>query len=284
MQNPTDAAAPLELASRLAGAARSFARGEAAVALGGSYAHGVHDADSDIDLFVFCDEVQPAARRDALAAAIPACEVASWEGGDFFLQAGTDFVFQGRPVSCLIRSSTYIEGNIQAAREGRIRRDYEVGAAMGFFNHCCLADVGAMQVLEDPQGLLAAWKEQVAVYPQALQRAIVTTHLGAARLWPDNAHYQSAVGRGDTVYITAIVQQIVQHIIQLVFALNQRYFPGEKHLKRHMERLGYLPQGFMDELDFLLCPPAAPEAFERQRHILRQTLEQLENHWNALND
>jgi len=75
---------------------------------------------------------------------------------------------------------------------------------MGFFNHTWLSDVQTLQILEDPSGLLAHWKEETAVYPEILCNNIITSYLNEARFWPGNLHYDSAVKRLDIIYTSGM--------------------------------------------------------------------------------
>jgi hypothetical protein len=63
--------------------------------------------------------------------------------------------------------------------------------------------------------MLARWKAQVAVYPEPLRDAILRQFMTEAAFWPDNPHYLSAIERGDVIYTSAIVQQVVQALIQV---------------------------------------------------------------------
>lgn len=233
---------------------RGFTAGPAAIALGGSHAKGNGDALSDLDVYLFADAVLPARQRDervtdALGAG---AGVQSWGGDEPFVQGGTDFLYHGLRVECWLRRVDEVERTIAAAVRGEIRREYSGWAVMGFFGHVALADVHTMRVVEDPLGTLARWKADVAVYPEALRRALIGRFLSDATFWPGNPHYASAVEREDVIYASAIVQQVVHAVIQVVFALNRAYFPGEKMLEERVETLPIRPADFAARLRGLL--------------------------------
>jgi hypothetical protein len=52
--------------------------------------------------------------------------------------------------------------------------------------------------------------------------------MAEAAFWSDNPHYIDTIERGDVIYTSAIVQQVAQALVQVVFALTPQYFPGEK--------------------------------------------------------
>ena len=234
---------------------RGFTAGPAAIALGGSHAKGSGDALSDLDVYLFADAVLPARRRDERVtdALGQGAGVQSWGGDDPFVQGGTDFLYHGLRVECWLRRMDEVERTIAAAVRGEVRREYSGWAVMGFLGHVALADVHNMRVVEDPLGTLGRWKTDVAVYPEALRRALIGRFLPEAAFWPGNPHYASAVEREDVIYASAIVQQVVHAVIQVVFALNRAYFPGEKMLEQRVESLPIRPTDFAARLRGLLA-------------------------------
>ena len=245
---------------------RGFTAAPPAIALGGSHAKGRGDALSDVDVYLFADAVLPARRRDErVSAALGGSSgVQSWGSDDPFVQGGTDFLYHGQRVECWLRRMDEVERTIAAALRGDLRREYSGWAVMGFHGHVALADVHTMRVVEDPSGTLARWKAAVAVYPEALRRAIIGHFLREASFWPGNPHYASAVERADVIYASAIVQQVVHAVIQIVFALNRTYFPGEKMLAEAVESLPVRPTGFAARLRGLLTGAEGLRAQHRE--------------------
>lgn len=241
---------------------RQFCIGPYGIALGGSYAKGNSDALSDVDVYLFAHQVLPGLhRRNLLLEALgETSEAVSWGNDDPFTQGGTDFWYQGQPVECWLRHTQQVENTIKACKQGQIRREHVVWAVMGFFNYVVLADVHTMRIVEDPHRVLARWKEDVRMYPETLRQAILQRFLREAAFWPENLHYRSAIERADIIYTTAIVQQVLHALIQVLFALNREYFPGEKNLAAALERLPIQPEAFPQRLQALLCMGSDPSA------------------------
>lgn len=252
---------------------RCFCVGPYGIALGGSHAKGTSDDLSDVDIYVFAPRVLPRLDRsrmisDALGEA--AADISSWGQDEPFVQGGTDFRFRGRPVECWLRNAEQVGAALAACKRGEIRREYSIWATMGFFDHVVLADVHAMRVVEDLYGLLARWKEMVATYPEALRQAILEQFMREAAFWPDNFHYETAVEREDTIYTSAIVQQVLHALVQVVFGLNRAYFPGDKKLTHALEKLPVKPEAFTSRLQTLLFPgkdPGVVELREQRREL-----------------
>jgi len=266
------AASARALATDLLPLVRRFSLGEYAIAMGGSYAKGTADAGSDVDLYLFSNAVLPNRQREQITSAFSceAEEITCWGAAASPINAGTDFRFRGRRVECWLRDSPYVEQAIAECRDGVVRREFVTWTPNGFYNHCCLSDVNVMVALEDPTGMVARWKSQVATYPERLRAAILSRHLASAQFWPDNFHYRSAIERGDVVYVTSIVHQIVHDLIQVLFAVNGVYFPGDKRLEEALAHLAARPSNLSEKLSTLLClsAPVTKEALHSQRETL----------------
>jgi hypothetical protein len=273
-----------------------FVRGEYGIAVGGAHAKGTADAESDLDLYVFTEAVLPDDERTELATRFSGDvrDVVSWnyrtpdteadkEHGASshsapFEQAGTDFWLKDLKVECWLRNRALMDRAISECVEGIVRRDLVTWTTTGFYNHCCLSDLKAMIVVDDPNGMLAHWKEQIRVYPPKLREAIVAQHLGAAQFWPFNFHYRSAIERRDVIYTTGIVQQVVHNLIQALFAVNEVYFPGDKKLAEAIAHLSETPHAFAERVESLLCPAqeASVEALRAQQRSLQALLKEVE--------
>ena len=260
---------------------RQFSLGEYGIALGGAHAKGADDGESDVDLYVFAREVIPGEKRIQLcnqfAKGIES--VVSWGDDSEFVQGGTDFSFKGRRVECWLRNSDYVSSIVAECTEGVVRHDLVTWTVMGFYNHCTLSDLAHMIPLDDPCGMLVRWKSDVSQYPPRLRETIIAKHLNAARFWPGNFHYESAVERCDFVYVMGIVQQVVHNLIQVVFALNQAYFPGDKKLEAAIEHLRVKPDRFTERIRYLLYPGVEPDRalFRKQSKELGDLLREVES-------
>jgi hypothetical protein len=247
---------PESLVNDLVPLLRQFCIGEYGIALGGSYAKGIDDEQSDVDLYIFARQILPCDRRSALLEPIleNPDQVKSWGNDAEFVEGGTDFWYAGRKVECWLRNVAAIDRTLQACWAGQIDRACVVWTVMGFFNYVALSDIHVMQIVEDPYGILARWKARTAEYPPALREAILGRYLAEAQFWPENFHYRSAIERGDILYTSGIVQQVVYAAIQVVFALNRAYFPGEKKVEAVLAKLALQPVGFYPRIRQLVYP------------------------------
>jgi len=248
---------------------RQFACGEYGIALGGAHAKGVDDPESDLDFYLFARAVLPAEQRARL------CEqwgadpesVTSWGAPDAFVQGGTDFYVNGLKVECWLRNVDYVDEIVDECKRGVVRREFVTWTVMGFYRHCTLSDLANMRPLEDPSRILARWKAAVSEYPPKLRANILEAHLQAARFWPENYHYRTAVERCDVIYTAGIVQQVVHNLIQVLFALNRVYFPGDKKLALALDHLERTPPDVSRRITDLLSPDGSRDrdSLDRQR-------------------
>jgi hypothetical protein len=172
------------------------------------------------------------------------------------VEGGTDFWYAGCKFECWLRNVQSVEKTLQMCIEGQIERACVVWTVMGFYNYVALSDIQKMQIIEDPSGILGRWKARIAEYPAPLREAVVGRYLAEAQFWPENFHYRSAVERGDILYTSGIVQQVVYALIQVVFALNRTYFPGEKKVGVSLEKLALQPWEFYQRIRELVYPGA----------------------------
>jgi hypothetical protein len=223
-----------------------FCQGDYGIALGGAHAKGMDDPASDLDLYVFARQVLPTAQRAQLCTDYGTGieSVVSWGEDAPFVQGGTDFVYRGQKVEVWLRNIDYIDEIIAECQAGIVKHTLVTWTVMGFYNHCALSDLRNMVPVDDPHGVLAHWKGLVGEYPPKLRAAILARHMDAAKFWPQNFHYLSAIQRGDILYVQGIVNQVVHNLFQVLFALNRAYFPGDKKLDLAIDHLPTKPADF----------------------------------------
>jgi hypothetical protein len=257
-----------------------FARSDYGIALGGAHAKGVADSESDLDLYLFADQVLGVQERERLCveSGVAPASIVSWGLPGAFVQGGTDFYVDGLKVECWLRSVAYVDEILDECKRGVVRREFVTWTVMGYYRHCTLSDLYNMRPLADPAGILARWKAEVSVYPPRLRETILREHLQAARFWPDNYHYKTAVERCDVIYTTGIVQQVVHNLIQVLFALNRVYFAGDKKLALALDHLELGPPDVSRRIEELLSLDGGRDrdALNRQREQLRALLAEVE--------
>ncbi|MCL5269892.1 MAG: DUF4037 domain-containing protein [bacterium] len=260
---------------------RRFVSGPYGIAVGGAHAKSMADPESDLDVYVFAGAALSNSERTRLTVQLApdTKDVVSWGSTTPFEQAGTDFYLGNLKIECWLRNTAAIERMIDECVEGVVRRDFVTWTTTGFYNHCCLSDMNKMIPVDDSSGILARWKRRIGRYPPRLRDSIIRQHLGAARFWPNNFHYRSAIERQDVIYTAGIVQQVVHNLIQTLFAANEVYFAGDKKLSTAIARLNDVPAHFSERVQRLLFPsvPVSVDALRSQQEELQQMVKAVED-------
>ena len=221
----------LELAEHVAGRLGSI-EGVAAVALGGSMARREAHPDSDIDLGVYyrlenspsvvdlrslAEEIDDRHPKDA---ATNLGEWGPWINGGAWLQ------IRGQRVDWLYRDLDRVEEVFAECRAGRPSCHYQPGHPHGFHNHTYIGEAHYCCPLYDPDGELAALKEQTAQYPRPLKLVLIEKYLWEAHFALETS--RKSAGRGDVFYVSGCAFRCVACLVQVLFALNEHYFVNEK--------------------------------------------------------
>lgn len=206
--------------------------GVAAVALGGSRARGEADAESDADFGIYYD---PAAPPDLEVLSEVAREIddrhsarllTAIGGWGPWINGGGWLEIEGRRVDWLYRDLEHVSAAISESRGGRITSHYQPGHPHAFHNFIYGGEVHYAVPLFDPDGRLAELASRTAPYPRALGRAIVNK-FGWESDFALRAT-ETSVRRGDHHHATGSFFRSVACVIQVLFALNERWFVNEK--------------------------------------------------------
>jgi predicted nucleotidyltransferase len=246
--------------------------GVAAVALGGSWARQEAHPDSDIDLGIYyrpgssppvaelrwlAEELDDRHPKDAATAL---GEWGPWINGGAWLQV------EGQRVDWLYRDLDRVEEVFAACRTGRPTCHYQPGHPHGFHNHIYVGEVYFCRPLFDPGGELATLKALAAEYPRPLKRALVEKYLWEAQFALDTG--RKSAGRGDVFYVSGCAFRCVACLVQVLFALNERYFVNEKGSVKAADSFELCPSGFEDVVEDVLgetgcLPPRLEKSIER---------------------
>ena len=83
------------------------------------------------------------------------------------------------------------------------------------------------------------------------------------RFWRHDYHYAHKVERGDVVFLAGMAAKLVHEMIQVLFAVNETYYPGDGTNLAFVEKFEIVPQDFAARVRMILYPPAE-DAFAKQ--------------------
>jgi hypothetical protein len=227
--------------------------GRLGIAVGGSRAKGRTDVHSDYDFRLYTDGPHGLAIRDLPDWPAFAAAWATWE------ERGV------RIDGVWTRQIEIIDAELNAWIAGTgVPSDYE-WAVWGYY---LPTDIYNQTVLEDPQGVLAEWKARLRTYPPLLKQAVLEKFGGFLRYWREDYHYRSKVTRGDAVFLAGISARLAHAMMQVLFALNETYFPGDGWNLDMAAEFAIVPPQLAERLTAGLYPGASPQAFEEQYQAL----------------
>ena len=145
----------------------------------------------------------------------------------------------------------------------------------GYYTYICLSEVSFLKPVSDDDGWLQNQKKRIDKYPPKLKSSIISTFMNRAGTWMGNFHYDSAVRRRDILFTAPAVIHTIMDMIQVIFALNEVYFPGDKKLENELRRLPYCPDKLLDNLEMLLSASRDGATLRKQAEILKDIYREL---------
>ncbi|WMJ22302.1 nucleotidyltransferase domain-containing protein [Paludicola sp. MB14-C6] len=250
---------------------KSTVNGRYAIALAGSYAKGVADKSSDIDFFMFVENPKLYEDRVSIIKGIADDNMPVYVSADFNDGAwggSMDFFYQGIPVETTVRYIDKMDSVIADCLKGEFEIIPALWTTNGYYTYIYLSEVDFIHPIDDPYGIITSYKEKIRSYPKVLKNAIIHRFFDRSNMWLDNFHYKSAIEREDIMFTGSIVKNTVLDMVQVVFALNETYFTGDKKLEKQLSKLDYCPHKLLDNVEFLMSAPKDKEKLAEQRDIL----------------
>lgn len=255
----------------LVGILRGTVSDEPVIALAGLHGGVRTGHGPDLDLFLFTAAPRSFSSRQRVI--LNACDEGTLpcitEDCSYPWGGSMDFVYHGTPVEVVVRLLPELERRVADALAGKIEIIPQTWTTNGYYSYIYLSELRSLKAVYDPRGLLADYQRRVEVYPPKLRTAIVSTFLGRAGVWMRNIHYASAIEDEDILFCGPVAQHIVLDLAQVVFAVNETYFDGDRHLQASLAQLPWCPDALKNDLEFLLTCKKDRVVLRRQADELR---------------
>lgn len=257
---------------------RQTVEGRCSIALAGAHAKGVADAASDIDLYMYVDAVKPLTERKRIVEEVADADAGIWMDENPDAKpwgGGLDFKYQGIPIEVVVRTFGMTDQRVEDALSGHFEIIPATWTSNGYYTFIHVCELSFIKPIYDPEGILEAYQKRVLPYPAALKESIIHTFWARANTWLDNFHYDSAIGREDIWFCGPIVMHTVMDLVQVIFAVNDAYFTGDKKLIKALQALPYCPRPFLENAALLMSAPPDHAALQKQRELLRAVRDEL---------
>jgi predicted nucleotidyltransferase len=256
--------------------------GVAAVAVGGSWARGERDAHSDIDLGLYYDPARPLAiaRLRALARKLErrraAASVTELGGWGPWIDGGAWLEIEGRRVDWIYRDLSHVERAIADARRGKISSHYQPGHPHAFHSYIYASEVHDARIRHDPRGRLQALQRRTRPYPSPLGGAIRDAFLWEAQFALETA--AKSARRGDVLHVAGSLFRSAACLVQVLFAVNRRYFASEKRALAVTDAFRLCPPRFSSRVKRILSGPGTrPSQLESSREQMAALVREVRN-------
>ncbi len=250
---------------------KTVAIGRCSIALAGAHAKGVADDDSDIDIYLFVDDTKPYQERLDIVKTFADFDkpiYISKQYDDTPWGGNMDFHYQGIPVEVVVRTFANVEKRINECFEGYFEIIPATWTSNGYYTFIFLSEISFIVPVYETDNFIGYYKDKLQEYPSLLKKTIIKRFYFRANTWLDNFHYKSAVKRKDVLFTSPIVMHTILDMIQIIYALNEKYFTGDKKLYDSLKQLKYCPIELIDNLQFLLSTSFDFEHLNKQHELL----------------
>lgn len=251
-------AQPYELAQRIADRLGAI-EGIQAVVLGGSLVRGAADAKSDVDLGIYYDPAHPPSLESLRELAGELDERRGEEAVTAFgewgpwINGGAWLEIEGRRVDWLYRDLAKVRHVIDECLAGRPVMVYQTGHPHGFSTAIYMGEVALCVPLFQRDDVITDLKKLTIPYPPALKKALITNHLWEAGFALDTS--RKSASRGDVFHVTGGLFRCAACLMQVLFALNERYCLNEKGSISAAALFPLAPQDFAETVVSVLAQP-----------------------------
>jgi len=240
--------------------------GRYAVTLGGSFGKGLSDIHSDYDFRVYYDTRIREEHWKRIMTELDAC-IQRWDG----LGIKIDGIWA--------RNISQTNDALDAWLGGKGQPEDHVWCVWGYH---ILTDIFNQFVLEDPYGVAMGWKERLGVYPTSLRSLLIAKHAASLRYWRSDYHYKSKVAREDIVFLASITARLVHDIMQILYALNGVYYPGDGMNLELAKHFTVVPESFSERIHTILYPYSSTGVFLAQYENLMRLIDDILNYCDTL--
>lgn len=201
------------------------------IVLGGSRARGTHTDDSDIDIGIYydpnafdLDEInRMAAELDDEHRSNLVVPPGGWGP---WVNAGGWLVIDGYHVDLILRDIERVKQVMEDTEKGIVTTNYQAGHPHGYISAMYRGELAISKLLHSKNDSFLALKKQAEIYPDALQKSLISFFMFEADF--SLLHAKANAATGDRYYVAGHIFRSVSGMNQVLFACNKVYCINEK--------------------------------------------------------
>ncbi len=227
-----------------------------AIVLGGSNATNTQRPDSDIDFGIFYEAKNPLDIEKVTKAIRNLgvneknsiiTKIGEW---GYWMNGGTWLIVDKQRVDFIYRDLDFVKKTIDESINGKIKTDFYQQPAYGFYSYIYCSEVKESKILYDPSSSILQLKDMVKSYPQKLKTEIINKFMWDAQFSFSRAEKSSE--RGEIYIVSGCITRIVNDLVQVLYAINETYFFGEKKFYKDINTFNVKPNNFMVRINKIL--------------------------------
>jgi hypothetical protein len=229
------------------------------------------DGFSDIDLFLFSKQIPERNIREKMLCSIAdvvtvtnygETEHPHWGLVDSILIGGQEVYLMFFTLDAF---ASFVDTILRGERTER-EENY-------FYPTGRLASIQGMHAFHDPDGYIAALKENSATYPEMLRNAILSRFLPKLN---DEEDFMRAIRRKDVLFYHSTLDLALDRFLQAFFALNRVYFPSRKRSLEFIRSFHIKPENCETRLKRIVELGASVETLDESHRLWQEMCRELE--------
>ncbi|OGO81647.1 MAG: hypothetical protein A2Y21_09555 [Clostridiales bacterium GWC2_40_7] len=249
---------------------KTTSEGNCTITLAGAHAKGLADEYSDIDIYIYYENPKSYETNkqiietfaDGRRATVTPDHV-SHDVGGFYI-----FNYKGTLVEVTTRLYENALKRINECLDGQFEVKPAGWTINGYYTFTYASEISYVKPLWDPSDFIENTKKIIYPYPQKLKKKILEIFGGRVNSFSSNREYINAIRRRDLFMANYYVDSILLNMVQVIYALNDAYFTGDKQIAKKLAALTYCPNKLLENLEFFLSSHNDCDRLEQQRNLL----------------
>lgn len=142
------------------------------------------------------------------------------------------------------------------------------------YGYHILTDIFNQKILYDPLKTAENWHNRLDPYPAPLAEYIISYHGEILKYWQNDYHFKHKVMLCDFVFLSSLFSKLIHHILEIIYAKNRFYYPGDGHNIKFLDSFKLKPSNLKERIKNILYPSSLDfsEAYEDILLLIKETL------------